>query len=259
MSKFPAIKSALKSDLLSGRYREGEALPSEAALARAFGVSRMTARRALDELEREGFVYRVQGSGSYPTGARFRQGVFRIRSLEEMALGRGPDEVPTTRVLQAELVRADAETASPLGLQVGAAVFGLVRLRGLADGPVLLERRALRADALGALRADALGALRADALGTNPGADPTLFGRLQLSGESIHDALVGQLGVDIVRVEQSLEAVGATGEEARLLELPEGSAVFLMRRLSYAADGPFAFARYWVRSDRGAFVSAFEP
>ena len=67
MSKYPIIKQTLKSRLLTGTYRPGQAIPSETQLAKEFVVSRMTARRALDELEREGLIYRVQGSGSFPT------------------------------------------------------------------------------------------------------------------------------------------------------------------------------------------------
>jgi DNA-binding GntR family transcriptional regulator len=83
--KYPEIKATLKGRLLGGAYREGEPMPSEADLAREFAVSRMTTRRAVDELEREGYVRRVQGAGSYPTGRRFRQGVFRVAPLEELA------------------------------------------------------------------------------------------------------------------------------------------------------------------------------
>jgi DNA-binding GntR family transcriptional regulator len=131
VSKYPIIKQALKSRLLTGLYRPGQAIPSETQLAKEFTVSRMTARRALDELEREGLIYRVQGSGSFPTGQRFQQGVFRIQSLEEMSLAVGENAVPFTRVLRSGLQRADAQTANALRLADGAAVLEVVRLRGI--------------------------------------------------------------------------------------------------------------------------------
>ena len=59
MAKYPLIKTTLKDRLLGGHYPEGLPLPSEPQLAREFEVSRMTARRAIDELEREGYVYYV--------------------------------------------------------------------------------------------------------------------------------------------------------------------------------------------------------
>ena len=240
VSKYPVIKATLKSRLLSGAYRAGESLPSEAHLADEFHVSRMTARRAMDELEREGYIYRVQGSGSYPTGKRFRQGVFRIRALDEIAFERGTqlgvDAVPFTRVLRSGLTTSlPATVAEALELGLGAAAVEIVRLRGINEEPVLLERRYLRVD-----RAEGL-------LGIN------------LAVESIHDLIVSRLRLDITRVEQSLEVVNLDHDEARLLGLPVGAASFLMRRVSFDGAGPLSHARYWVRGDRGAFVSAFEP
>ncbi len=236
MSKYPVIKAALKARLQNASYRVGQPLPSESSLAEEFQVSRMTVRRALDELEREGYIYRVQGSGSFPTGKRFRQGVYRIRSLEEMALERGQDAVPFTRVLRSGLTsNAPPEIVRALGLEPGSAVVEIVRLRGVNDEASLLERRYLRPD-----RAE--GVLRFD-----------------LTGESLHDLIVSRLGLEIVRVEQSLEAVNLESEEANALGLPPGAACFLMRRVSFDALGALSVALYFVRGDRGAFVSDFEP
>lgn len=230
-TKYPTIKAALKERLLAGRYREGEPLPSETRVALEFGVSRMTARRAMDELEREGLVRRVQGAGSFPTGRRFQQGAFRIRPLEEIAAGRQP----FTRVLEAGLGRAAADVADALGVPRGAAVLNVVRLRGVDGEPLLLERRALRVD-------------RAEKLL-----------RHNLAVESIHDLLVGRLGIDLARVEQSLEAVGLGPDEARHLGLPAGRAAFLLTRTTWGHDGPLAIARYWIRGDRHTFLGDFEP
>ena len=110
MAKYPLIKTTLKDRLLGGDYSEGFPLPSEPQLAREFEVSRMTARRAIDELEREGYVYRVQGAGTFPTGKRFRQGVFRVRPLKEWA--RDPDQ--HNKILQSMQLAATPEIASVL-------------------------------------------------------------------------------------------------------------------------------------------------
>lgn len=194
-------------------------------------MSRMTARRAVDELEQEGYINRVQGAGSFPTGHRFRQGVFRIRPLEEIA----GSEATFTTVLSAGLAVADEPERLALNLGPGSAVLSIVRLRGANDQPIMLERRALMAG-----RAEAL-------IGHN------------LGGESIHDLLVEVTGIEISRVEQSLDAVNAPPEEARILCVNAGSAVFLLRRTSFANDEPISFARYWVRPDCRPFTSAFAP
>jgi DNA-binding GntR family transcriptional regulator len=232
MSKFPIIKAELKSKLLAGGFREGEALPSEVTLAKHYGVSRMTARRAVDELEREGYIFRIQGAGSYPTGKRFRQGVFRVRSLEEMAFEK--HAAPFTRVLKAQISTASIEVASALGLAGGAAVLEVQRLRGIEDTPLLLEERHFKIENTERLL------------------------KMPLHQESIHALLVG-LGITVARVEQTLEAVALDAGRAKLLGVATGAAAFLMTRHSFTPEAVLGFSRYWVRGDGGAFASVFEP
>ena len=83
--------------------------------------------------------------------------------------------------------------------------------------------------------------------------------KTDLRVESLHDTLVGTLGLSISRVEQTLETANLEHENAKLLELPAGTSAFLMKRISFFGDLPLAYTRYWVRSDRRAFVSVFEP
>ena len=235
MPKYPLIKATLKARLLAGKYREGEPIPSESQVASEFKVSRMTARRAVDELEREGYVYRVQGAGSYPTGKRFRQGVFRIRSLEELALELPDQPLPFTKILKAGISTATIKVSQALQIAPNTAILEIVRLRGLGVLPVLLEKRFLKLEKTEAI-------LKTD-----------------LRVESLHDTLVGTLGLSINRVEQTLETTNLEHEIAALLELAVGTACFLMKRVSFSGDVPLAYTRYLVRGDRRAFVSVFEP
>ncbi|MEC0239003.1 GntR family transcriptional regulator [Paenibacillus dokdonensis] len=62
---YVVIMEDLKEKILSGEYKEEQQLPTEVELAEQSGVSRITSKRALIELEREGLIYRKRGSGSY--------------------------------------------------------------------------------------------------------------------------------------------------------------------------------------------------
>ncbi|MEJ7709442.1 MAG: GntR family transcriptional regulator [Pyrinomonadaceae bacterium] len=63
--KYQALFERLSRDIMTGRYKPGQKFPSEAALVKRFGMSRITVGRALRELQQGGFVDRVAGSGTY--------------------------------------------------------------------------------------------------------------------------------------------------------------------------------------------------
>src|SRR5947209_11324877 len=63
--KYQTLFESLKADIVSGRYKPGQKLPSEAALVTRSGASRITVGRAIRELQTLGLVDRVAGSGTY--------------------------------------------------------------------------------------------------------------------------------------------------------------------------------------------------
>jgi len=70
LPKFAAIKEFIFSQIESGQWPEHSRVPSEHELCEQFAVSRMTARRALQELTEQGVLYRTQGVGSFVASAK---------------------------------------------------------------------------------------------------------------------------------------------------------------------------------------------
>ena len=66
---YDQIVSQVKAQILSGKLKEGDALPSVRALAKALRISVITTKRAYEELEREGFIVSLTGKGSFVAGA----------------------------------------------------------------------------------------------------------------------------------------------------------------------------------------------
>src|SRR5258708_32433989 len=71
--QYQQILENIKNDILSGRYQPGQKLPSEAALLKRFGASRITVGRALRELQQAGVVQRRKGAGNYVGNASPRE------------------------------------------------------------------------------------------------------------------------------------------------------------------------------------------
>ena len=123
-SEIPAyeqVKAFIRGRIASGEWKPGDPVPSEAALMRQFGVSRMTVNRGLRELAGEGLVTRVQGSGTRVAQLHRISSRLQIRDIHEEVAERG--HVHTTRVLLAASEKAGAALAQSLGLRTGGAVF----------------------------------------------------------------------------------------------------------------------------------------
>ena len=101
--KYQRIQQQLLSEILTGAYQNDADFPSENALTRRFGVSRMTARRALDELSKAGYITRIPGKGTMLNKPVFGQGFFAVKPFHEYALERGarastnPGNIPSGR------------------------------------------------------------------------------------------------------------------------------------------------------------------
>lgn len=120
----------------------GTSMPSERQLAEETGVSRMTARRAIDELVRDGLLVRHVGRGTFV--ARPLVSVpLQLTGFTDDITARGSR--PASRVLRAEIAPADGSTAQALRIHEGDDVIHLARVR-LADGlAIAIERSHLPA------------------------------------------------------------------------------------------------------------------
>ena len=63
--KYETVKQALRNEIIDGKYKINEKLPTESALMKRFNVSRYTIRRAVGDLENEHYIYRIQGGGMF--------------------------------------------------------------------------------------------------------------------------------------------------------------------------------------------------
>jgi GntR family phosphonate transport system transcriptional regulator len=135
-----AIAATLTSEIRGGHYRQGDKLPTEAALAARFGVNRHTVRHALSSLAEAGLVHARRGSGVFvtarPTEYRLGQRVRFHQNL--LAVG----QTPSRRITRAETRAADAEEAGVLTLPAGGEVH-VVEGISLADGHPLAAFRSV--------------------------------------------------------------------------------------------------------------------
>jgi GntR family transcriptional regulator len=215
----------LKSAIDSGEWAPGDRLAPERELAKRYGCSLITVRRALTELAREQRVERTPGRGTHVLAPRIDRNLGGNMSFTQEMQTRGLD--PATRLVGARPESAGEAVAAALGLEPGSPILYLERLR-LADGePLLLEQVHLPAERFPGLLAS------------------------DLEHNSLYDLLTERYDTHVARARETLEPVLLRAREARLLGRPARSLALRIEGIAFTAqDIPVEFGRTYVRGDR---------
>lgn len=136
---FQTIKNYVLRQIQDGTWREGDMITGEEALARQFGVSRMTVNRALRELSSERVLERTQGVGTFVAQQKFLASLVEIRNIADEIAARG--HIHSSELQLLARTRASASLAHQMGLAVQAQVFRSVILHFEDGQPLQVEDR----------------------------------------------------------------------------------------------------------------------
>ncbi|CAA0081898.1 HTH-type transcriptional repressor YvoA [Zhongshania aliphaticivorans] len=201
----------LKNKILDGSIAFGAKMPTEQHLAEVFGISRITAKRAMDELAGEGLVDRRRGKGTHVTYHYKPEALNAplMGMLEKLAnLGRHT----RVKVLDLSEVTPPALIAKQLGLGAGQKAFRLLRVRSSDEGEPFAYYESWTAGIKhGFTRENLESAVRLDVIRDN--------------------------GIKLTKVEQDLSAIAVSTDVARELEMEVGEPALTLLRQSYSEDG----------------------
>jgi GntR family transcriptional regulator len=227
---YSRVETVLASEIADGPLKVGDQLPTEDNLIARFEVSRITVRRAIQNLVSRGLVEIRRGKGTFVAAPKITQELTELSGfVEDMhALGRKP----TARVLGKEIVTADTTVAAHLALTKGERVVRIRRVR-LADGvPISFDETYLPLE------------IGKKIITNNLKVDP------------IFSLLERKYDVPLIEAEYKLEAVAAEAEVAAALRVKQGSPIFRIERTSYSTGNrPVDYERLHYRGDLVRFVT----
>lgn len=228
-SKIPLYQQLyeiLRARIARRELGPGDMLPPEIRLMAQYGAGRVTVRQALDLLVQDGLIYRERARGTFVAHPTAEQNLVRIVSFTQDMQQRGLKA--STRILASELIPATAELAEKLQLEPGEAIARLERLRLADDEPMSVEESFLAHRFC-----------------------PNILKRHNYATYPLRDALASDYNLRLTRAKQTIRAVAARAELARVLAVPQRSPLLHIERVSFSQDNaPIEFLRIWYRADR---------
>ena len=227
---YSRVEAVLAGEIAGRVLKTGDQLPTEDMLIARFEVSRITIRRAIQNLAGRDLVEIRRGKGTFVAAPKMTQELTELSGfVEDM---RAAGRKPTARVMSKEVVTADTTVASHLALTKGERVVKILRVR-LADGvPLSFDETYLPLDI-------------GKKIITN-----------NLKVEPIFSLLERKYGIPLIEAEYKLEAVTADEEVASALRVKQGSPIFRIERTSYSTGNrPVDYEKLHYRGDLVSFVT----
>ncbi len=211
LPRYQQLRDDLAAQVARQQWRPGDAIPTEAELARLYNVAVGTVRKAIDVLVAEGLLERFQGRGTFVRRASFASSLFRFFRFQSES---GERRIPESRILKRDVLDAPSAPAAGLQIETGAPVIRLTRLRLLDGAPLLAEEIWLPH-----ARFEPLATL-----------EPGAFGDLLYP---LYEKLCGQI---VASAEETLTAEAVNATYARLLRIQTGDPVMVIERIARGYD-----------------------
>ncbi|MEX4008712.1 GntR family transcriptional regulator [Neoaquamicrobium sediminum] len=216
-------EQALRGLIADGTWTDGMQIPNEERLSTMLGVSRITIRHALRNIEDSGLLRREHGRGTFVRSSTVIAGVRGLTSFTQEMAGLGL--IVGSRILERDEQAASAEVASALEIRQGEPVVRLRRLRMGNDAPIGVQTAYMP-------------------LARVPG-----FLALEPSA-SLYQTLSAHFGIAPREAREVYRVGTVAAEDAALLGIETGSPAFVVERITSDAIGPFEFVHSIMRGDR---------
>lgn len=230
MNKYAKIRNDVRNKIISGKYKPGTLLPKESEMILKYNASKLTVKKAMDELVNEGLIIKRRGSGTFVKGLSTED----IEKLKVANQFQGSsaffaDKVVESRILVFEVVKSEPEIMERLGLSEISDLYHVVRTRLIDGDPYVIESTYMAVDLIKNLT-------------------------FEICSGSIYEYIEDELGLTIGSAHRRIEARKGTDEELVELGGKSGDPVVLVSQVGYLSDGrTFEASMNVHRYDKYAF------
>ena len=219
IARYLKVKKDLRRLIIDGYYEVGDLLPSENELCKQYGMTRMTVRNALSNMEAEGLIYRKKGKGSIVKLKGKSIELLSIKGFTEVLKGK-EDKIDTLFVETPMAQTWDEDFFWTLNKEeLAAGCIYMSRVRTLYDRPIMLEKTFLSNNNL-----------------------PSFCSKVFIN-KSLFDTLIVNYDIEMLNVIQKFRAISASEELAEALKIEVGAPILeIIRKLSTSRNGFYVYS-----------------
>jgi GntR family transcriptional regulator len=201
------IKLKLLERIENGEFAVGKLLPTEMELMSKYSVSRATVRRVMQDLEKDGFINRTAGKGTFVIRSKINRELTHLTSFTEDMKHLGKNV--SSKILKFQIISAQEPISEKFGLPLGSPLLYISRLRNVDGEPIAINISYLN-----------------------------LPENIQISKQEVDEAgsiyaLLERKGIPPMESDRTLEAIEANEERARILNIQVGSPLMMVEGLVY--------------------------
>ncbi|HLU24047.1 MAG TPA: GntR family transcriptional regulator [Bacillaceae bacterium] len=212
----------------SGFYKEHDKLPSERELCEMYDVSRTTVRQTMQELEKENYIYKQHGKGTFVSPKVINQSLVQFYSFtEEM---KKINKVPSTKVLDFKIIYPSSNIAKNMKIEESAQVYEITRLRYADNEPMMYETSYVPVHRFPNLTKD------------------------DLENNPMYNIFRDHYSATITRANESFKVTKPTDLEAERLHIQDGEPSLLIIRTTYEKDLVIEYTVTIARGDKFTYT-----
>jgi GntR family transcriptional regulator len=222
---YAQIVDHIRTLVKQNKLKEGQVFCSEGDIARILGISKMPVRQAFQKLRSEGLLVIAKGKRPVVGSGRVPWNFQQLRGFSEEMRRRGL--VPSAQLLALDLVEPDLEVAQALKLTPGEQVYSVKRLRFVNAEPVAVVTSSLPARIFAGIE------------------------KQDLEKQSLYQIFERSYNRKLHWAEESIGAVTANSDDAKVLQAEPGSPLLLIKETTYDEQNtPIEYSVSLLRGDR---------